>query len=130
MLHHKCSTSIYCRALQTGDAIGAMYSSVGVGLLRLELTAEQRDKVSQLSASYEATFGDAGDAPQPEGNEDAGRHGFALVGGSYIYIYIYITEHVLIASFSSKRFPLFCGVDWWGAPFGPLAGHGNSRPCS
>ena len=75
--------------MQTGDAIGAMYSSVGVGLLRLELTAEQRDKVSQLSASYEATFGDAGDAPQPEGNEDAGRHGFALVGGIYIYIYIY-----------------------------------------
>ena len=53
-------------------------------LLRLELTGEQRDKVSQLSASYEATFGDAGDAPQPEGNEDAGRHGFRVVGGIYM----------------------------------------------
>ena len=96
----------------------------------LELTAEQRDKVSQLSASYEATFGEAGDGPQPEANEDAGRHGFRLVGGTYIYIYMYITEYVLKASFSSKRFPLFCGVDWWGARFGPLAGHVNSRPCS
>ena len=39
-------------------------------LLRLELTAVQRDKVSQLSASYEASFGEAGEGPQPEANEE------------------------------------------------------------
>ena len=54
-------------------------------LLRLELTAAQRDKVSQLSASYEASFGEAGEGPQPEANEDAGRQGFSLVGGIHIY---------------------------------------------
>ena len=39
-------------------------------LLRLELIAVQRDKVSQLSASYEASFGEAGEGPQPEANEE------------------------------------------------------------
>eukprot|EP00435_Cladocopium_sp_Y103_P001727 s4552_g1.t1 len=51
-------------------------------LLALELTQEQRDKVSQHSASYEASFGEAAEEPQPEANEDAGRQGFRLAGVS------------------------------------------------
>ena len=40
-------------------------------LLRLELIAVQRDKVSQLSASYEASFGEAGEGPQPRSQRGA-----------------------------------------------------------
>eukprot|EP00435_Cladocopium_sp_Y103_P025703 s2710_g6.t1 len=49
-------------------------------LLALELTQEQRDKVSQHSASYEASFGEAGEEPQFEANDDAGNQGVGSVG--------------------------------------------------
>ena len=39
----------------------------------------------QASQVAHVHVGEAGDGPQPEANEDAGRHGFRLVGGIYIY---------------------------------------------
>ena len=60
-------------------------------LLGLGLTAAERDKVSQLSAAYEASF-EAGGGPEPEAeaNEDGGRQGSAWLVASIFATYIYI----------------------------------------